>query len=193
MPDVVGMLRAQAAKTIDGLAALERWAAGDAAAAEAVREAEHAADDAKRALWTSLREAFSTPLEREDLFSLSSLLDEVLNQAKNAVREAEVMAVAPDMAMAEMASLVAKGVGHLDEAFAHLPGDADGATAAADAAVKCQRELERVYRRAMSALVDVADLREVSARRELYRRLARMAETASAAADRVWYSVLKDS
>ena len=41
------------------------------------------------------REAFMTPLEPEDLFELSRGLDEVLNAAKNAVREAEVMGTPP--------------------------------------------------------------------------------------------------
>ena len=66
-------------------------------------------------------------------------------------------------------------------------------TGTADRAVKSQRRLERVYRRAMSALVEVDDLREVTARRELYRRLARTSEGLIEVAERVWYSVLKES
>jgi hypothetical protein len=45
----------------------------------------------------------------------------------------------------------------------------------------------------MSALIDVNDLREVAARRELYRRLARTGDDLAAVAERVWYSVLKES
>ena len=60
-------------------------------------------------------------------------------------------------------------------------------------AVKSQRHLEHVYRRAMSALVEVDDLREVAAQRELYRRLARTSDDLLEVAERVWYSVLKES
>jgi len=67
------------------------------------------------------------------------------------------------------------------------------ATQAADAAVKSQRRLEHVYRAAMSALVDREDLREVAARRELYRRLARTSDRLVDVAERIWYSVLKES
>ena len=45
----------------------------------------------------------------------------------------------------------------------------------------------------MSALVDIADLREVAARRELYRRLVRTSDQLVDVAERVWYSVLKES
>jgi glutamine synthetase adenylyltransferase len=60
-------------------------------------------------------------------------------------------------------------------------------------AVASQRRLERVYRRAMSALIDVDDLRELAAKRELYRRLARTADQLVGVAERVWYSVLKEA
>lgn len=45
----------------------------------------------------------------------------------------------------------------------------------------------------MSALIDVDDLRELAAKRELYRRLARTADQLVGVAERVWYSVLKEA
>jgi hypothetical protein len=39
----------------------------------------------------------------------------------------------------------------------------------------------------------VDDLREVTAKRELYRRLARTSDDLREVAERVWYSVLKES
>jgi uncharacterized protein Yka (UPF0111/DUF47 family) len=138
-----------------------------------------------------------TPIDAEDLYVMSERLDAVLNGAKDAVREAEVMAVRPDEAVAAMAALLADGVRHLAEAFERLDPDkrrkhGAGATDAADAAVKTQRQLERVYRRAASALLEVEDLREVIGRRELYRRVSRISETLIEAADRVWYATVKE-
>ena len=45
----------------------------------------------------------------------------------------------------------------------------------------------------MSALIKVEDQRELAARRELYRRMARAGDELVAVAERVWYSVLKES
>ena len=53
--------------------------------------------------------------------------------------------------------------------------------------------MERIYRAAMSDLLGVDDPDEVSARRELYRRLAAASEALKDVAERVWYSVLKES
>jgi hypothetical protein len=193
-PDVLGALRAQTAVTVEGLDALAAWAAGDEAAAERVRECEHLADDRKRELRAALSEAFSTPLEPEDIFQLSTGLDRIMNSAKYIVREAEVLGRRPDPPMAELAEALAEGTRHLAEAFAAL-GDGGGpaATTAADAALDSQRGVERAYRAGMSALLELADLHEVAARRELYRRLARTSDGLIDVAERVWYSVLKES
>jgi uncharacterized protein Yka (UPF0111/DUF47 family) len=193
-PDVLAMLTEQTAVTLDGMEALVAWAGGDAAAVERLRECEHLADDRKRELRAALTAVFVTPLEPEDLFELSRGLDRVLNNAKNAVREAEVMESAPDGAIAEMASEIAAGTRHVAEAFAALGRkDNASATEAATRAAKTQSRLEHVYRRAMSALIEVDDLREVAAKRELYRRLARTGDDLREVAERIWYSVLKAS
>jgi uncharacterized protein Yka (UPF0111/DUF47 family) len=193
-PDVLGMLRSQTAITVDAMDALVEWAQGDAGAADRVRMLEHEADTAKRELNESLTVALTTPLEPEDIFELSRGLDDVLNDAKNTVREAEVMHTSADPAIAEMSEHLAEGTRRLAEAFAALAsGDSVAARAAADAAVKQQRHLEHVYRRAMSALVEIDDLRELAAKRELYRRVARTSERLIDVAERVWYAVLKTS
>lgn len=197
-PDLLGALMEQVAVTQEGMAALVAWAhsGGGEAEAKALRDAEHRADDKKRALRMMLKQAFTTPLDPEDLYILSERLDEVLNGAKDAVRETEVMNLPPDAAVTEMCELLAQGVDQLAEAFAHLGPNQGGtgseATDAADAAVKSRRGVERVYRAAMSSLIEVEDLREVTGRREVYRRYSRLADELVSVAERVWYAVVKE-
>lgn len=194
-PDVLGLLEAQLTLTRSGTEAFAAWAAGAADQAAAVRRTEHEADTAKRELQRALRMALVTPLEPEDLFSLSQRIDWVLNEAKDAVGESEVMACPPDQALAQMTALLAESVHHIDEAVARLgDGDGDGdATEPADAAIKAERRLERAYRAAMGALLEIDDLREVMARRELYRRCSRIGEGAAEVAERVIYAVVKEN
>jgi uncharacterized protein Yka (UPF0111/DUF47 family) len=191
---VMEMLREQAQTTVEGMDELLAWARGDQEAAERLRAAEHRADRQKRELRGTLTEAFSTPLEPEDIFELSRGLDEILNGAKNIVGEAEAMQWPPDPATAGMSDELAGGARRLAEAFSRfIEDDRAGATAAADRAVKEQRHLQHTYREAMSALIENQDLREVAARREIYRRLARTGDELIRVAERVWYSVLKET
>jgi uncharacterized protein len=117
----------------------------------------------------------------------------VLNSAKNLVREMEVMNLEPNEPTREMVGLIAEAVGHLVQSYTHLGSDAGHATEEADAAIKCQRHIERAYRAAMSALVDDADVATMFAWREVYRRLSRMGDLVHAVAERVWYAVVKEA
>ena len=205
-PDVLAGLRSQMTITVAGMDAFAAWAAGDGTAAELVRAKEHEADEARRALREALRDAFITPISPEDIFILSQLLDRILNGAKDVVREAEVMAMPPDGPMAEMAEQLREGTTHLSRAFGAIAvhGGKDShrtATRAADDATKSARRLEKVYRQAMGSLLDLdltagstyEHVREVTGRRELYRRLSRIADALVDVADRVWYAAVKEA
>jgi uncharacterized protein Yka (UPF0111/DUF47 family) len=192
-PDVVGLLRAQTAVTIEGLDAFAAWAGGDAAAAQAVRDAEPRGDTAKRELLSELRDAFVLELEPEDVFTLSRGLDWILDYARDLIEEAEAMGCPPDPGIAEMAQLLAEATRQIDEAIGGLHSDPDDATASADAAIKTARRMEHIYYRGTAALLEVEDTRERISRRELYRRCDRISEVVIDVAERVVYSVVKES
>jgi uncharacterized protein Yka (UPF0111/DUF47 family) len=192
-PDVLGMLRAQLAVTLRGMDALVEWAQGDETGAERVRKLEHEADGCKRELQQALVRAFTTPYDAEDIYTLGRGIDWILNLAKDVVRESEVMSCPPDGSVAEMAVLLREGVAHIDDAVAALQERRAEATTCADAAIKTERKVERVYRKAMADLLELDDLRVVTARRELYRRMSRIAGVLSGLAERVWYAVIKES
>ncbi|HEU0023225.1 MAG TPA: DUF47 family protein [Thermoleophilaceae bacterium] len=190
-PDILGLLRQQAAVTIEGLDAFAMWGSGDAAAARAVREVEHRGDEAKREVLSALRAAFVTPLEPEDVFALARGLDWILNYARDLVNESEAMACPPDEGIGEMATLLCEAVRHIDDAIARLGANHDDATEAVNAAIKTERRLEHTYYGGMAGLLDVTDERERISRRELYRRCLRIGETVVDVAERVEYAVVK--
>jgi uncharacterized protein Yka (UPF0111/DUF47 family) len=191
-PDVLGMLRRQAAVTMEGLDAFAAWAAGDPAAGRRLREAEERGDGAKREVLNALRAAFVIPMEPEDVFALSRGIDRILDHARDLVDESVAMATRPDEGIAEMARLLGEAVRHVDEALARIKSDAD-ATEAADAAIRVERELERTYYTGMAALLGVQDQTDRIARRELYRRCNAIGENVVDVAERIVYAVVKQS
>jgi uncharacterized protein Yka (UPF0111/DUF47 family) len=136
-PDVLAMLTEQSALTATAARELAAWTNGESPDGARLRRLEHEADACKRNLRRALSEAFTTPLDPEDVFELSRGLDEIVNDAKNLVGEAEAMSTGPDPAMAAMAARLAGGVARLDEALrTFAAGRRDEATAVADRAVK---------------------------------------------------------
>jgi uncharacterized protein len=191
-PDVIGMLRRQLEVTKEGVDALVEWAHGDATKADVVRALEHRGDEHKRELEAALTTAFTTPLEPEDIYTLSRGIDWIVNLSKDLVRESEVMACPPDPALAEMCEALSDSVDRLSEAVSALGEDPALATEKANEALRAERRIEKVYRDAMASLVEVDDLREVMSRRELYRRVARIGEAVVEVAERIWYTVVKE-
>ena len=192
-PDLLGLLRAQLAVTIEGVDGFEAWARADPAGAERVRDAERRGDAAKRRLLEALRGAFVTPLEPEDLFVLSSGLGWIIDYTRDVISESAAMASPPDPVIAEMARLLGDAVRHLDDALAELGHDKDAATDAADRATQSERELEDAYYHGMAALLDVENRSDRIARRELYRRCVRIGEMVINVAERVEYAIVKQS
>lgn len=192
-PDVLGLLRHQAAVTVAGMKAFAEWSAtGSDELARAVRDAEHEADDARLAVLEALSAALTTPVEQEDLYALSERLDAVLNLAKNVVREAEVLSVGPDEHAAAMGALARDGVEHLARAFDELGREHDQAGAHADAAIKSSRGIEHHYRKALAALPDDADVKTTLLKHDVYRGYTVIADAIARVATRTRYALLKD-
>ena len=192
-PDAIGLLRRQAAVTIEALEGLKAWAEGDAPAAEIVREAEPRGDAAKRDLLNALRDAFILQMEPEDLFTLSRGIDWILDHARDLIEEAQAMAVSPTAGLATMAALLLEATRQIDDAIARLGSDDEASVTAADAAIKTARRLEHVYYAETAKLLEVEEMRLRISLRELYRRCDLLSHIVVDVAERVVYAVVKES
>jgi uncharacterized protein Yka (UPF0111/DUF47 family) len=192
MPDFFGPLNEQcelAVHTMDVFVAFMTTA--DPALAQQVRDLEHRADAVKQHNMHLLSTAFSTPIDREDLYRAISTIDHVINYAKTTVREMEVLNVPPDQFTLEMAGYLRDGTESLRHGYALLANDPAAAEADAQAARKAERHTEKAYRRALAQLFDVeqaiahlehlggrsgpqalSQVMEVLRRREVYRHLS---------------------
>ena len=104
---------------------------GDARTGELVRNDEHEADRIKIHNIHVLNEAFSTPIDREDIYRAIMDLDEIVDYCKSTVNEMEVLGLKPDKHSLEFSIHVKEGVNALTNGFAKLK--TNPAAAAADA------------------------------------------------------------
>ena len=75
-------------------------------AARDLNSTEKQADEIRRIVIEELMKTFVTPFDREDIFSLSREIDDVLDYANTTVDEMEILEVSPTPYMARMASLL---------------------------------------------------------------------------------------
>ena len=139
----------------------------------------------------TLNEAFSTPIDREDLHRAIMHLDEITNYCKTTVNEMTVLALAPDKYCLEMAMHIKMGTDALALGFASLATEPASAAANADAARKAERKVEKVYRRAIADLFQGDDYINMFKRREIYRHLSNAADRVAHAANTLHDIVVK--
>ncbi len=130
------------------------WETGDPETGKLIRRDEHEADQTKVRNLHTLNEAFSTPIDREDLYRAIIDLDEVVNYCKTTVSEMDVLALAPDKhCLRHGAAHQAWGRCTLALGYAKLSTDPAGAAVDADSARKAERRVEKAYRHAIRRAV----------------------------------------
>jgi len=176
-PDFFAMLAEEALQVAYATGLLiEFMQNGDAQIGECIKKEEHEADRTKARNLHALNEAFSTPIDREDLYRAIMQLDEIVNYCKTTVFEMDELELKPDKHCLEMAMHIKFGCDALAHGFAKLAKEPARAAADADVARKAERKVERCYRLALGELFQGTDYIHMFKRREIYRHLSNAAD-----------------
>lgn len=190
------LLTDQAELTLEALEALKKYfETGDSVFAEKVGKKEKQADEARRILIDELNRTFVTPFDREDIFSLSRTIDDVLDYAYSTVDEMGIFKIQATPYMLSMGSLLRDGAFELYQAVERLEKNPGVATDHAQRAKALENQVEKVYREALADLFNnVTDLDEmilVLKRREVYRHLSNASDRGDEAANVIADIVVK--
>ena len=152
-------------------------------------------DEARRILIDELNKTFITPFDREDIFSLSRTIDDVLDYAYSTVSEMEILKVEPTPFMQRMASLLRDAAYELSMAVNTLEEHPAVANDHAQRAKALENRVEGVYREALADLFSgVEDLKHVVMMlklREVYRHMSNAADRGDEAANVIADIVVK--
>ena len=181
--DFFGMLAEQSANASETTRLLvEFMETGHASVSQKVHDDEHEADRIKAANLSVLSDAFSTPVDREDLFRAITTLDDIVNYCKSTLVEMDMLGLQPDKHSLEIAVHIREGTEALAKGFGRLATDPAGAGVDANAARKAERAVEKAYRRAITVLFQGDDYLNMFKRREIYRHLSNAADRVADAA-----------
>jgi uncharacterized protein Yka (UPF0111/DUF47 family) len=194
VPDFFQMLTEQNIKVSNTVNLLvEFMEHGDPMIADALKQNVHEADLIKVRNLHELNDAFSTPIDREDIYRSIMALDDIVMYCKTTVHEMDVLGVAPDDFMRDVSHCIQEGVDALANGFAKLRTTPATAALDADAARKAERHAEKLYRKALPILFEGTDYINMFKRREIYRHLTNAAEHMALCANRLHDIVVKIS
>jgi hypothetical protein len=190
------MLSEQAGHTLRGMEALNAYMKQpDEAHSRNVRSAEKDADEARRILIDELNKSFVTPIDREDVFSLSRAIDDVLDYADSTVEEMVTLGVAPNPYLQRMVSLLRDAAEEISRGVVRLEDRPNVANDHAVRAKALENRVEAVYREAIAALFngprDLEHVVEMLKLREIYRHLSNAADRGDEAANIIGDIVVK--
>ncbi len=155
MPDFYGLITRQCDLTVKSMDVFVTFMeTGNMEVANQVLTLEKEGDELKLRHMGILNRAFATPMDREDIYRAIVTIDEILNYAKSAVSEVEILEIKPTEHMAEMARLIRDGSVALRDGYAKLSTKPMDAEANAVKARKSERNTEKVYRAALAELFD---------------------------------------
>ena len=190
------LIHDQASLTVDGLEALKTFMISrDPAASALVSSKEKEADEARRILIDELNKTFITPFDREDIFSLSRTIDDVLDYAYSTVSEMEIMKVEPTNFMQQMASILRDAAYELLMAVDRLEDHPGVASDHAQRAKGLENRVEEMYRSALADLFggaeDIQGVIKMMKSREVYRHLSNAADRVDEAANVIGDIIVK--
>ncbi|MEV4222274.1 DUF47 family protein [Nonomuraea sp. NPDC049725] len=192
---VVKLVQAQIAAARAGARLAGEVAAGsDRPLARArMAEVEHQGDAARAELVALLRRVLVTPIDREDLFRLSRCIDDVLDQLRDYVREADIFGPGDLGFAAEPLQALAEGLDELERAVTHMVDDPGAVTTAVLATRKARTRMRQLRQCRLGELFTMPLDMDTLRRRELLSRLDAVGQRLGEAADALADAMLKRS
>jgi predicted phosphate transport protein (TIGR00153 family) len=154
-------------------------------------DAEHEGDSARRLLIDDLNKTFITPIEREDIFSLSRTVDDILDITKSAVEEFSIYKLSPNDFLKSISCKIKESVEHLHQAISllkeHPAVSIEKCTSAKDEV----DEVEELYYKALAELAESEDVKYMFKMREIYKHLLQVSLRADDAANIILDIIVK--
>ncbi len=182
--DFIQMLCAQAEKTTEGMKALYDFIHNPTEeTGEKVKKIEAEADEMRRFLINELNKSFITPIDREDIFSLSRIVDDIVDYAKSTVEEMSLFEVETNQYFQKIAEALYHASEDILAAMRNLKKHPSICSEHLMRAKKAENFVEHRYREGLVELFKNNDFKQILKTREIYRHLSNAADRADEAAN----------
>ncbi|MEO5581772.1 MAG: DUF47 family protein [Saprospiraceae bacterium] len=154
-------------------------------------EKENEVDKIQAKIIVELNEAFSTPVDREDIYRAVMGIEAIANYYKATISEIQLFDLKPTTFDFDMVVRLRDGVQALKSGFALLSKKPMDAIKYCDQVHWFGRKIEHIYRQALVELFTHEDFKYIFKRREVYRHLSGAAERLLACANNLQDIIVK--
>ncbi len=170
--DFYEMLNEQAEQTSVGVKALLTWLQSGANSdpVDVVRE-EDKGDQIRLGMERELQGAFSTPFDRQDIYTISRQMDYILNYTMSTAYEMKAFDVKPDDPVIKMANSLLNGADLVAKSVKLLKEDPKAVEGLIPDMRRYERDIEKTYVQTMAAVFSTDDPIVAMKKREVYHHL----------------------
>jgi hypothetical protein len=170
--DFEGMLAGQADLTVAGVQAFAGWLNTSPFTNPIMLEdIDNNVDSMRHDMEEKLIKSFSTPFDRQDIYSISRQMDYILNFSKETAREMYAFSVGPDPYIREMVAHLLAGTESIRQGVRALGSDKTAVEKHIRDARNAYNALEEVYITGMAELLHTNDAMGAIRTQEIYHHL----------------------
>lgn len=170
--DFVKMLGEQASMVVKGIEALSSWMTSDGEfESDELIRIDRALDDSRHKMENALLEAFTTPFDRRDIYSIAHQMGEILDFIVSTRAEMKVLGVKADEPLTRMTNALNKGMKEFAQSLASVQTDAIAAENKIREIRRVGHEIEDIYMEALAQALKNGDAVDAIRRREIYHHM----------------------
>ena len=170
--DFEGMLAAQADRTVAGVQVMVSWIkACPLCNPRELEQIENEVDLMRHDMEDKLIKSFSTPFDRQDIYSISRQMDYILNIAKETAKEMYAFGVTPDKPILDMAEKLLSGTECIARGIRVLNVDKSAVETEIRNAREDYNAFEEIYIAGMAELLKTDDAMHAMRMQEIYHHM----------------------
>ena len=148
-----------------------------------VKVKEKEADTVRRELVDDINRPFITPIDRDDLYRLSSSIDDLADYAWTTVKEIRIYDIQPDAHLLEMARTLLKMADGLLVCVQNLEKNHAVVSTEATKVKKLENTLNVQFHKSIAELFEADDIKKILKYREIYSHMNHAADKGDFSAD----------
>ena len=148
-----------------------------------VKVKEKEADTVRRELVDDINRTFITPIDRDDLYRLSSSIDDLADYAWTTVKEIRIYDIQPDAHLLEMARTLLKMADGLLVCVQNLEKNHAVVSTEATKVKKLENTLNVQFHKSIAELFETDDIKKILKYREIYNHMNHAADKGDFSAD----------
>lgn len=158
---------------------------------DCIKDLEKQADSVRKELVDDINHTFITPIDRDDLFRISTAVDDLADYAWNTIKELRIYEITPDKNLLVMSEQLKDAAHGITKCMENLEKNHEAVREEARKVKKMENTINMTFHESIAELFKDEDIRKILKYREIYNHMNHASDRADHCADLILDAVVK--